>query len=474
MNKNASCGASRTLVLVVLCLCAAMVFGVLLSRKGAKHKAAQESAFQSDSKIDKSARSARPAPLLQDNAPSRPDQAPPPVDGMPDAKTVVEDPLTKSPAPKIYTGNRVIHGWGQRIVKFRKYGRNYMKTVGQTPVIVSSYIPLGSVRKNSVGTEQISEINKAFQDMEGKSALFLPLICITNHVPPQQESDATKMIQELVKTDKRLAAAKGMKPGEVIRTESLWHVVRDILKENGYHFGDLAVLEGKYDKELRIIAGSIKKTKSRVLLRFMQEFISGAHFSSVYGPETFRKAWIHLVNLMREEGVTNAEFVFHGNTGDWTKLEKFYPGGDYVDWIAGSCFKPKDVERCRKECQFAVSKKKPYMIAESSPALGPCLDIGTKSDEQWEHWFAPFFELIRSEKNLKLFVYINLDWGTTGKFSHWPDCRLEINDYISKQYKQEMTNPIYIHNQEFYSALPADTSKIPILEQLAIICNQPQ
>jgi hypothetical protein len=66
------------------------------------------------------------------------------------------------------------------------------------------------------------------------------------------------------------------------------------------------------------------------------------------GPEHYRDAFRHIVDIFRQEGATNVTFVFHANTlsgyraGDywdlWEQLKYYYPGDDYVDWIGLSVY----------------------------------------------------------------------------------------------------------------------------------------
>ena len=66
------------------------------------------------------------------------------------------------------------------------------------------------------------------------------------------------------------------------------------------------------------------------------------------GPEHYRDAYRHIVDIFRQEGATNVTFIFHANTLDeyragdywdlWEQLKWYYPGDDYVDWIGLSVY----------------------------------------------------------------------------------------------------------------------------------------
>jgi len=59
------------------------------------------------------------------------------------------------------------------------------------------------------------------------------------------------------------------------------------------------------------------------------------------GPERFRDAYRHFINICREEGVENITWVFHVDVGgvpydSWNDMENYYPGDEWIDWIGFS------------------------------------------------------------------------------------------------------------------------------------------
>lgn len=61
------------------------------------------------------------------------------------------------------------------------------------------------------------------------------------------------------------------------------------------------------------------------------------------GPERFVDAFHHIVNLFREKNVKNAIWYFQPNDEsypqeEWNKIENYYPGDEYVDWIGFSLY----------------------------------------------------------------------------------------------------------------------------------------
>ncbi len=61
------------------------------------------------------------------------------------------------------------------------------------------------------------------------------------------------------------------------------------------------------------------------------------------GPEKFRDAYRHIINIMRTARARNILWVFHVNYNDWpneawNRFENYYPGDEYIDWLAVSIY----------------------------------------------------------------------------------------------------------------------------------------
>ena len=61
------------------------------------------------------------------------------------------------------------------------------------------------------------------------------------------------------------------------------------------------------------------------------------------GPETFKAAWRHVVDRVRQRGASNVKWVLHlmdfsSPNEDWNLAAQYYPGADYVDWLGFSLY----------------------------------------------------------------------------------------------------------------------------------------
>ncbi len=123
-------------------------------------------------------------------------------------------------------------------------------------------------------------------------------------------------------------------------------------------------IDGRYDVPLRQWAHEAKATGVPLLAQFGVE-VNGCWFSwngkwhgggqaNGYGdptfpdgPERFRDAYRHVVDLFRDEGTDNITWFFHINydssPGDnWNHFANYYPGDDYIDWIGVSIYGAQD------------------------------------------------------------------------------------------------------------------------------------
>ena len=97
------------------------------------------------------------------------------------------------------------------------------------------------------------------------------------------------------------------------------------------------------------------------------------------GPETFKKAYRHVVDRVRARGAHNVLWVFHAANysyprDTWNFVGQYYPGPEYVDWMGYSVYGTQfpDEAWCPFDAMIywpyqeicALDPKKPIMITE--------------------------------------------------------------------------------------------------------------
>ena len=203
---------------------------------------------------------------------------------------------------------------------------------------------------------------------------------------------------------------------------------------------------GFYDSVIKKYCDWVKTIDRPVYLRLGYEF-DGPH--NQLEPEEYIKAYKHIVDFMRAEGVDNVAYVWHSFASTPYKnyaLSAWYPGDDYVDWVGISIFAhaySKTGINAEGEAvlDFAKQHKKPVMIAEANPIFG----IDENSTKIWDDWFVNFFSMVYN-KNIKAICFINEDWPNTNieGLSKWKDARIYNNEQISKAWFGETNKDRYL------------------------------
>ena len=211
----------------------------------------------------------------------------------------------------------------------------------------------------------------------------------------------------------------------------------------GYYLDQ--IVDGQYDANIFALATSCKNFGKPIFIRFGYEF-DGWH--NAYPPDKYITAYKYFVDRMRYLGVTNVAYVWHswgvgayyGNddypeyypalpAGQEVTQELWYPGDDYVDWVALSVFGISWGDLSTNQVvqwliSFAEDHEKPVMLAETA-----AIKTSGVSDPNWvienTIWFDNVFNLINNNDVVKTFTYINVDWEADNPSSTWGDTRIQ-------------------------------------------------
>ena len=252
------------------------------------------------------------------------------------------------------------------------------------------------------------------------------------------------------------------------------------IAENENPGGMTGIINGEYDAEIDHLAAFTKTVSGQVFLRIGYEF-DGTWNTGHDDVELYRKAFRHIVDRMRAEGVENVLFTWQAGASivddiieqRREDISLWYPGDEYVDWIALSWFtRPDELpvvgadyvpatsrELSDEVVDFARARGKPVMIAEASPQgfdikrgfeanITPILDgpsgegrIELTAEEIWDAWYAPLFEWMTDNRDtVRSLAYINADWdsqamwGPPYESGFWGDSRLQENPYLAEKF----------------------------------------
>ena len=82
------------------------------------------------------------------------------------------------------------------------------------------------------------------------------------------------------------------------------------------NFTAAEVAEGKFDKQYTQFFHGVKKNNLRVIFRTMHE-MNGGRYPWSSNPYRFKKAWIHVRELSRAEGLTKSNILFDMSVNAW-------------------------------------------------------------------------------------------------------------------------------------------------------------
>lgn len=228
------------------------------------------------------------------------------------------------------------------------------------------------------------------------------------------------------------------------------------------------IIDGEFDEELRMWARSAAEASTPLLLEFGTE-VNGDWFawsgsynggkstrrfgdsSLADGPERFRVAYRHIIDLFREEGALNVTWFFHVNlvsspNEEWNKPAAYYPGDDYIDWLGVSVYGAQD--KYESHTLFSEQMDRFYgeihAIAPSKPIA--VLEFGTIERLGYDKalWIEDALESARSGKygNLYAVSYWHSKWrNEDGSTS---DMRIDSSRRSLRKYRELIQDPYFI------------------------------
>jgi hypothetical protein len=154
------------------------------------------------------------------------------------------------------------------------------------------------------------------------------------------------------------------------------------------------ILRGVFDEELSKCADEVRALGFPIMMEFGPE-VNGSWFpwngawngrdgddygepGEPDGPERFRDAYRHIVEIFRRRGAEDVTWVFHVSSAGspkekWNAASRYYPGDEWIDWIGMSVYGRLDAGRAISfgdimerfyGCLCALSPSKPLALLE--------------------------------------------------------------------------------------------------------------
>jgi len=176
------------------------------------------------------------------------------------------------------------------------------------------------------------------------------------------------------------------------------------------------------------------------------------------GPDTFRRAYRHVVDRVRSRGAMNIKWMFHTNNYSypletWNMAPYYYPGSDYVDWLGLSVYGQQFKDEPNPDIISLVDwpyqelcsldPDKPVMIAEWATGEFPT-DPGEPGIHKPE-WIKQGLELFRTRyPRVKAAVYWHERWQNLDQ--SYSNLRVNSSVESLEAYRNGIANPYWLGN----------------------------
>ena len=171
--------------------------------------------------------------------------------------------------------------------------------------------------------------------------------------------------------------------------------------------------------------------------------------ASMPDPISIKKAYRYVVDRVRAAGAKNIIWVFHIQnysypSDEWNQPKEYYPGDDYVDWLAMSAYgkqfrhekwvSASDVMTYAYDDLCAINSNKPVMLAEWG--IGEFPKVGDKAV-----WIAEAFQIMKRFSRLKAAVFWSERWeNDDGTYSN---LRVTSSPRALEAYRRGVADPFW-------------------------------
>ncbi len=230
-----------------------------------------------------------------------------------------------------------------------------------------------------------------------------------------------------------------------------------------------SIIDGRHDRPLRTYARRVAEHAEPLIIEFGTE-VNGDWFpwsgvcnggdrrdgygssNAADGPERFRDAYRHIIDIFNAEGAQNVTWVLHlnayGATDDgWNSFAAYYPGPDYIDWIGVSVYGAQTAGELRNwNPSFtqvmddvyselaAIDREKPLAI----------LEFGVVEHPEKAGWIQNALTALRDGRypRVRAMSYWHSDWPNDN--GRWSRMRLDSSRESAATYRTIIADPAFV------------------------------
>jgi hypothetical protein len=182
------------------------------------------------------------------------------------------------------------------------------------------------------------------------------------------------------------------------------------------------IAAGDYDQRIGSLARAARRRRHTVLLRFAHEMNGDWYpWSERKDPrqtaEAYVSAWRRIRRSFRGAGADNVQFVWSVNHEPAERLDRFYPGDAFVDWIGLDMYNQPNWPRSPGEMlqpayEFAAARHKPIILTEVGSAehfTGRAQRDPTAGRFNKALWIDELFRILADRRNVRGLVWFDID-----------------------------------------------------------------
>lgn len=235
-----------------------------------------------------------------------------------------------------------------------------------------------------------------------------------------------------------------------------------------------SIIDGQHDQALRGYARKTAEYTDPLIIEFGTE-VNGNWFpwsgichgggrSNGYGspnladgPERFRDAYRHIIDIFRTEGAWNITWVLHLDAysepgASWNSFAAYYPGGDYIDWIGVSAYGAQSVgELSNWNPTFTNVMDNAYAELSGVDPNKPIavLEFGVVEHPGKHVWIRRALESIKSGRypKVRAVSYWHSDWRNDD--GSWSRMRLDSSQVALSSYRAVISSSVFISEPSF-------------------------
>jgi beta-mannanase len=169
------------------------------------------------------------------------------------------------------------------------------------------------------------------------------------------------------------------------------------------------------------------------------------------GPDLYKKAYRYIVDRVRAARAKNIIWVYHVQNysyplDEWNELKEYYPGDDYVDWLAMSAYgkqyhsdpwlSASDSMTYAYDDLCSINSNKPVMLAEWG--IGEFPKVGDKAQ-----WITEALQIMKTRfPRLKAAVFWSERWeNDDGTYSN---LRVTSSPRALEAYRRGVADPFWL------------------------------